>query len=404
MESKSFGTHSLFVTLLLAVAVAGALAGCDQNVQPGPAFSASDEAIRYTRAYNNGDDPGIAGEFALSAVDAQGHSRAITTLKEPNTDVAGIYLHIFAYGSGKLARFIPAEPEFGLSHGLSAGSPAQIEIVDLNTGAASQYQAPPVIDPYVGQSYFTTPFSPNGTQLIIPDRRNRNYYLLNLKNSQIAPIPNLKAFSIIGWSAADGLIYAHVIKLPGQGGGEVVEQVSPQGQVLVLNLPHEGNNIYDEILSPDGKELYYRTVTSTQALPSPDPFNVRPEENVFERYDIASGSSTIVARAAAGDDFSVGAFNFTLSSDGHSLAYVEERPTVTGTEQQGAATIWRVDLTLNSQPVKVIAGLNHPFRLLWCNESLYYYDGEVGWRGWHGMAMAGGKPVRIAGEVLGCAP
>ncbi|PZR94646.1 MAG: hypothetical protein DLM69_12290, partial [Candidatus Chloroheliales bacterium] len=182
---------------------------------------------------------------------------------------------------------------------------------------------------------------------------------------------------------------------------------SLQGQIEVLSLPGSGkdSNIYDETLSPDGKELYYETITSTQAMPPADPTDsVFPEMNVIERYVIASGSSTAVARAAAGDYFSVGAGNFTLSSDGRALLYIESRPTSTGAYQPGSATVWRVDLSSNSQPVKIIAGLNRPFRLNWCNNSLYYYDSEVGWHGWYGMAAAGGKPVRIAGEILGCAP
>ena len=388
----------LSVVLLLIIGVSSLLVGCDQSVQPTPLANAKGEAIRYTPTGYNRNEPSVTDEFALNAVDAQGNSRAIATLKEPNTDAGqGIYLHIFAYGSGKLARFIPASPDSSLAHGLAIGEPAQIEVVDLNSGETNRYQALPDVDPNRSNAYWTTPFSTDGTQLVVP-----GYYLLNLNTTRITAIPNLDALFIIGWSAADGLIYAHVLK---RTTSDVVSQVSPKGQQQMLNLPQRGDDIYNETLSPDGKQLYYETITSTQVLPPLDPSNLGvPEMNVIERYDVASGSSTAIVRAAVGDYFSVGSGNFTLSTDGRSLAYVESRPTATGAEQPGAAVIWRVDITGSSQPVKIIGGLNSPFRLHWCNNSLYYYDGEAGWTGWYGLPIEGGKPTRIAGEILGCAP
>lgn len=408
MTARLHHRFGLFVILLNVVLIGSTLAGCDQSVQPNPIASLSGKAVRYVPLYTTNGGKATATDYPLSAVDAQGNSTPITTLKEPDTDVPTPTLHIFAYGSGKLARLIPAAPISFPSQGHPVGSPAQIEVVDVNTGKATLYQAPPEIDPYMrDQTLFTTPLSPGGNQLIVPDRSSDSYYLLDLNSGHVAPIPNLKAFDIFGWSAADGLLYAHIIKLPSQGGGYVVERSSLQGKIEELNLPSGGSkdNIYDETLSPDGKQLYYETITSTQLMPPADPSDpIYPEMNVIERYDIASDSSAVVAHAAAGDYFSVGAGSFTLSSDGHAFAYVERKPDATGKDQPGGATIWRVDLSGSSQPVKIIAGLNNPFRLLWCNNDLYYYDGEPGWRGWHGMAVASGKPVRIAGEILGCAP
>ncbi len=131
--------------------------------------------------------------------------------------------------------------------------------------------------------------------------------------------------------------------------------------------------------------------------------------NVIERYDIPTGSNTVVAHAAAGDYFGVHAGNFALSSDGRSLAYIEQKPISDGNSQSGNATIWRTDLTSNSEPVKVTDGLNSPFCLLWCNNSLYYDDslhfsGEDSNHNWYGLPATGGKPTKVEGEILGCAP
>jgi hypothetical protein len=73
-------------------------------------------------------------------------------------------------------------------------------------------------------------------------------------------------------------------------------------------------------------------------------------------------------------------------------------------QQAARATIWRMDLSRNVAPTKVIGGLYNPFRLTWCGDNLYYYDGGPDWRGWQGVPVAGGTAVRIEGEILGCAP
>ncbi len=403
---------SLRVVLLTAMVIAGTLAGCDQTGLPTTSSGFSGKAVRYIPNYTTKNGKTTATDYPLSMVDAQGNSTPITTLKEPDTDVPTPTLHIFAYGSGKVARFIPAAPNIDFGHSLPVGSPSQIQVVDLKTGEAHIYQASPEVDPYTRYDLIKTPFSLDGTKLIVPNRNNERYYVLSLDTSQSTLIPNLEGVNIgeiIGWSAADGLIYAHILGT--DGGQQPIMRFNLQGSSEKLNLQHLSRdksgeyNVYDEILSPDGKELYYETISSTQTLPPADPTDpVFPEMNVIERYDIASGSSTVVARAAAGDYFSVGAGNFTLSSDGRALIYIESKPTSTGAYQAGNATVWRVDLSSNSQPVKIIAGLNRPFRLNWCSNSLYYYDGEVDWHGWYGMSAMGGKPVGIAGEILGCTP
>lgn len=414
MRVHSCGQLSLLVVLLILVATAGMLAGCNQAAGVTLAHDATGEAISYISNYINKDGHLVEADFAVSAVDAQGNSRAIATLKQHNpSDIAPtISFHIFGYGRGKLARFIPAAPETGPRQGLPVGSPSQIQIVDLNTGKASLYQAPPEIDTGMSYELSPMPFSPDGTKLIVPDKNNGRYYVLNLNTGQSTLIPNLKGFDIydiIGWSAADGLIYASTLGLT--IGKQPVERFSLQGQVEELNsLGSDSNNIYNGTLSPDGKELYYETIIPTQPPPTAQSNDSRPMMNVIKRYDIATGSSTVVARAAAGDYFGVRAGSFALSSDGRALAYIESMPTSTDSSQKGDDTIWRIDLTSNSQPVKVIGGLSSLFRLLWCGENLYYYDGLYydpngnGDHYWYDLPATGGQPVKLDGEILGCAP
>ncbi|PZS06278.1 MAG: hypothetical protein DLM69_00320 [Candidatus Chloroheliales bacterium] len=407
---------SLLVVLLIAVATAGMLAGCNQAAGLTLAHDATGEAVSYTSNYINKDGHLVEADFAVSAVDAQGDSKAIVTLKQhnPSNIAPTISFHIFGYGRGKLARFIPAAPETGPRQGLPLGSPSQIQVVDLNTGEVSLYQAPPEIDTGMYYELSLMPFSPDGTKLIVPDENNGRYYVLNLDTGQSTLIPNLKGFDIydiIGWSAADGLIYAHTLGLA--IGKQPVERFSLQGQVEELSLPgSDSNNIYNGTLSPDGKELYYETITSTQPPPTAQTKYSRVMMNVIKRYDIATGSSTVVARATAGNYFGVKAGSFALSSDGRELAYIESKPTTAGSSQKGDNTIWRIDLTSNSQPAKVIGGLNSLFRLLWCGNNLYYYyydslfydPSENGGHNWYGLPATGGKPMNLEGEILGCTP
>ncbi len=191
-----------------------------------------------------------------------------------------------------------------------------------------------------------------------------------------------------------------------------MERYNLQGKREELNLPALRSNKFDDsgvsnvILAPDGKALYYQTHTSTQSLPPVQ--GPVTQWNVIQRYDIASGATSLVVRAAPDTYFNTGYGGFALSSDGNSLAYVQTTPSSSSDIDQ--TTIWRLDLAPPSTPISVTSSLNNAYRLLWCGDNLYAFGSAAHGSSWVGIPLAKGLPVpdnqlvRLKGEVLGCAP
>ncbi len=198
MQFLSYRGHKLG-TVLLAVAMFTLVDGCDQPA-PTPLPKAAGAVIRFIPQYA---DEQLAG-LDIQQVSATSDNLTITHLTVMTTSDQ-IY-PIFAYGHGKLARYILPPAYVAFRAGRAANSADQIEVVDVSNGAATIYPAEGKPQAKY-ETLFYTPFSPDGQQVLVPSFDD-TYYLLNLETKQLALIPNLDAFEIIGWSPADNLIYA----------------------------------------------------------------------------------------------------------------------------------------------------------------------------------------------------
>ncbi len=128
--------------------------------------------------------------------------------------------------------------------------------------------------------------------------------------------------------------------------------------------------------------------------------------NVIVRYSVFDGTSSVVARANAGDFIE----DYTLTSNDPDISYVEVVPESTyapmGSHENDIKQrlVRRVNLLTHSAP-ETLTTTSTASYLLWCGDSLYYGTADPSDKSYvSSYNPITGATAQVEGQLLGCAP